>query len=163
MARPLALTNKRRDAITEAMLVGATMEVAADAAGIGTSTLYAWLARAREVRSELEAGAKPSSITKADKGRLELLEAVEKARATDEVNRLRRISAAAEDDWKADAWMLERSRPQRYARVSRHEVMGQDGGPIAVDTTPRQMLAEKLAEMAERMADAPTPDDPEAA
>jgi hypothetical protein len=49
--RPLRLTREVHDAIVSAVETGAYIKVAAQAAGVGASTLAAWLARGREAAS----------------------------------------------------------------------------------------------------------------
>lgn len=40
------------------------------------------------------------------------------------------VEKTAEPQWKADAWMLERTRPDDFAPKSRTELTGKDGGPV---------------------------------
>jgi len=44
-------------------------------------------------------------------------------------------------DWQAHAWWLERTRAARYSRRTQHEVMGVDGGPLAVSLTETRAKA----------------------
>lgn len=44
--------------------------------------------------------------------------------------------------WQALAWLLERRMPEHYARVSRTEVTGADGGPIALAERAERILAQ---------------------
>lgn len=43
---------------------------------------------------------------------------MERAMAAGEATRVRQIAAAGKDDWRAAAWMLERSAPERWAKPS---------------------------------------------
>ena len=60
------------------------------------------------------------------------MQAVEKARAEAEIGSVVQVVTAAKDPrhWTAAAWMLERSWPERWARVERTEHTGEGGGPI---------------------------------
>ncbi len=55
-------------------------------------------------------------------------------------------------DWKAAAWLLERMDPARFARITRHEVTGAEGGPVEVSGLDARAEVERvLNETAERL------------
>jgi hypothetical protein len=103
--------------------VGAPNKVACEAAGVSPSTLYGWLDRAKE---------KPAS----DYGRF--AEMLTRARHEGVVARMAQVQkAAAEGDWRAAAWLLERDLPARF------------GPPRAAqdDRSRRPTFAEALASL----------------
>jgi hypothetical protein len=72
--------------------------------------------------------------------------AVEKARAEAREVALDSIrTAAREGQWQAAAWYLERTAPNRYARVERREISGPDGGAITLLDLERE-VSEEAAE-----------------
>lgn len=79
----------------------------------------------------------------------DLRQRIEDARATWEADYVQRI--ATNQDWKAQAWVLERRIPKRWAPPKeRKEVTGADGGPVrlaSVDVVTRMSDVE-LAEAA---------------
>ena len=103
MGRPSKLTPEVEARIVEAVELGATWERAADAAGVGTSTLGLWRRRG-------EAGEVPYSA---------FLAALKKAEGAGVERALRVIRKAAEGGaWQASAWLLERRYPADYGRRS---------------------------------------------
>lgn len=58
------------------------------------------------------------------------------------------IAKAAQREWTAAAWLLERRYPKEFGR--RQEISGPDGGPIPITDTGRDRLAKMLEEMYQR-------------
>lgn len=107
MGRPTKLTPTRSEQILKAIKASATREVSARAAGVGVSTLYAWLERGRAEESG---------------DYRDFLDAVDRAEAEAEVTlglHVRR--AAAEGEWRAALAILERRHPERWARPRSEE------------------------------------------
>jgi transposase len=118
--RPGKLTAAVQARIVDAVRAGSRREEAAAAAGIARSTLQGWLARG-------EAANAPARFQN-------FAAAVRQADAEWEVAAVEAIgSAAADGDWRALAWLLERRRPERWGRTTRLEHSGPEGGPIAVE------------------------------
>jgi transposase-like protein len=119
MGRPTKLTADLKERLIGALRSGAPNETAAGFAGIAESTFYAWLARAQD-----DLKANPEIAT----DYTEFQEAVEKAQAEAELEKLLIINAAAKGkpttegapgtagQWQAAAWFLERRHPERYGR-----------------------------------------------
>lgn len=97
------LTPDMPDKLAALLRAGNYMGVAARASGIAHRTLQEWLQRGLSHRPE-------------DELYRELREKVDKARAEGEALHVARIAKAAEEDWHASAWFLERSYPERWAR-----------------------------------------------
>lgn len=124
MGRPTLLTEDRADRIVKMIRNGAYQHIAAAANGVHEATFYRWMAE----------GAKEDAAPLYR----EFREAVEEAKAAAEVGALLQIRAAAADDWKAAAWFLERTRPDRYSRRVEHA--GPGGGPVHVRTETIETL-----------------------
>ena len=130
MARPHKLDEDKIARVVEALRAGNYMETAAAYAGISKSILYKWLANGREVRQKVAKGGIASDL---EAKQLELLDAVEKARAEAEVRNVHLIQQAAQGGtWQAAAWFLERSHPGKWGRREKVEMSGPDGGPITL-------------------------------
>lgn len=138
MPRPTKLTPKLQERVVGFVRAGAYVETAAAAAGISKETLYSWLRRGA-------AGEAPFAA---------FAEAVEEAQALAEMRDLALIGKAAETEWTAAAWRLERKFPDRYGRRTKHEVSGPEGGPIEV----ADVRAKLLARLAPRNDGEPTGD-----
>ena len=119
MSRPkgttkLELEPELQTRILTYIRAGAYLETAAAAAGINRTTLHRWLKRGAE-------GEQPFA---------DFSDAVEKTLAEAEIRDLARIDKAAETQWAAAAWKLERRNPRMWGRREYNELTGADGGPI---------------------------------
>lgn len=123
--RPTDLTPERRDKIVQVIRTGSYQQIAAAAAGISTTTFYRWMER----------GADPNET---DPRYAEFRDAVETAKAEAEAALVATIRAAAPTNWQAAAWILERTRPDRYTRRVEHA--GPGGGPVKIETTTIETL-----------------------
>lgn len=113
--RPNKLTPERQERILECLRKGYSMQATAALSGVGKTTIYDWLRKARE----------------GDEMYAVFLEAMEHAAATFESEAVDAIVGAGKDGkWQAYAWMIERKHPERYGRhtTTRHE--GHEGGAI---------------------------------
>lgn len=113
MARKSKYTPEVQQRITQAIELGATYELAAAYGGIHYDTFRTWM-----------------------NSKSAFSEAVKAAEGKAAVKWLAKIEAAANDNWQAAAWKLERRYPHEYGKtVQRQEHTGKDGGPIQVDVT----------------------------
>lgn len=126
MPRPTLLTPEIHTAVVDAVRSGLPIKHACDAVGIDTTTFHNWMrtgeheerepyvqffhavkrARADNVRERL------ARISKAAQGREIVVEKVVK-KPNGEIQVERRFTRP---DWTADAWYLERTDPQHFAR-----------------------------------------------
>ena len=146
--QPRLLTPEVQEAICEAMEFGATLEIAAQAAGIGARTLDEWLQHGRkELRENPDAEGPCANFVRA----------VNIASAKLERDLLANIQAEAEKNWTARAWLLERKFPQRYAKVDRLRVSGDETNDKPIKTISREemedRLIEKIASVAKKALD----------
>jgi hypothetical protein len=68
----------------------------------------------------------------------------ERARARAEVSTLKLISKAADTSWRAAAWFLERTRPERYGLRQSVNLAGSPGAPVEVRTVSVDELEAKI-------------------
>jgi len=114
--------------IAEYVAAGCSLEAAAAACGVGGRTAFAW----QSVGEEWE-DADPAEIPEDRRAFAAFTAAVKEARLAAESRHLRVIERASTADWRAAAWILERTRPERYGRVDRLRVGGDaDAGPVRV-------------------------------
>ena len=142
--------------ITQAVSSGSTREDAAAYAGVGRSTLHAWLAEARDLDKNPDG--RPTTPTERQRLCLDLLDGVERGDGQIAVLMVGRVVAASATSWQAAAWWLERRRWADYGRKDflRSEVTGRDGEPLE-SVSPRDVLADRLA----RLLPAEPEDEPE--
>jgi hypothetical protein len=107
------LTLKLIDSICSYIRSGCDVMVAAQAIGVSKRTLGDWLCRGNDEIARrdqlLEADRKEEIFVK-------LVTRFEKAVAESEIRDMTRIDIAADTQWQAAAWKLERLRPGRYGR-----------------------------------------------
>jgi hypothetical protein len=101
---------------------GSYLETAAAAAGVNRSTLHRWLKRGAE-------GEEPFA---------EFRNSVEGALAEAELRDLARIDRAAETQWQAAAWKLERRNPKKWGRTV--DLSGTVDGAITLSNPPGETL-----------------------
>jgi len=142
--QPRLLTPEVQKVICEAIEAAANLEIAAQAAGIGARTLDEWLHHGRnELRENPDAEGPCANFVRA----------VTVASATFEIDCLAMIQGAAPKNWTAAAWLLERKFPERYAKVDRVRLSGDETNdqPVKISDEDRQnRLLDKLAAIAEK-------------
>lgn len=138
--RPTDCTPEVVRRICEALRMGCTRDAAAAAGLISRQTLANWLNRGAD-------GVEPY---------LGFVEQVQRAEDEAEQILLATIQAQAPQDWKAAAWILERRRPQQWARTQRTELSGPEGGAIRMQAQVVEIPAQAptAAAWAAQVADA---------
>jgi transposase len=117
MARKTKLTPELQKKITGAIAAGNYHETACALAGVSTSSFYRWMQQGEKARAGIYR---------------EFWEAVKKAEAVAEAKRVKIIADAAEENWQAAAWYLERRYPDRWGR-RKHEL--DIGGDLEIKVT----------------------------
>lgn len=141
MGRPTKLNYKVQEKIVQAIKAGNYIETAAAYAGINKSTLYDWLRRGEREKQRVEKNPR-YRIRKSEKPYVEFSDAVEKALAEAEVRDVLLISKAAEEQWQAAAWRLERKFPDRWGRrVIEHS------GDISINNPLKDLTTEELKKL----------------
>lgn len=107
MGRKTKLTKDIQEKLVSAIAHGNYHEVACFLVGIGSSTFYSWMKKGEEENSK--------RIYR------DFVEAIKKAEAIAEAQRLQVISKASHENWQAAAWYLERRYPDRWGR-RKHEL-----------------------------------------
>lgn len=126
--RPPKLTDDVADKVIEILRLGGFMESAAAAVGVHRATLYAWI----ELGDPEREGAR-----KADEPYRRFRERVEQARAEVEQQAAALVVKAAQEDWRAAAWYLERAAPERWAsKTRRSPSLTRDPGSPSTQAPP---------------------------
>ena len=107
MARPSKYNQDRHDRIITALRGGNTRRAACWAGGIEVETFHQWLRRFPEFS-----------------------DAVKAAEADAELAMVERVRTAANDQWQAAAWWLERKMKRDWS--NRQEITGEDGAPVRI-------------------------------
>lgn len=118
--RPTLLTPELRDKICNFVRIGSYIETAVAAAGLSKETFYAWLKDSAHLhtlkRNALENG-QPFEPTDDELALMEFSDALEKAMAESELADVAVVKqAAANGEWQAAAWRLERKFPKKWGR-----------------------------------------------
>lgn len=121
VGRKTKLTRELQAKFVRAIRAGNFIETAADYVGINPDTYYDWMRRGK-LSGEAHAIYRDFRL------------AVTEARASAEIESVARIRLSGQNgNWKADAWFLERSYPDRWGRT-RLEVTGSNGAPMSQGT-----------------------------
>ena len=114
MARPTKLTPEVEERLVRAISVGATYKDACACAGISFQTFLNWKKRAQ--RAVEQVGERDGEPEETDHPFVEFFDRIKRAQGEAAVGLLAMIGKAANRDWKAAAWMLERRYPESYDR-----------------------------------------------
>lgn len=120
MARPTDLTPELQEKIVAIVRKGNFRVVAAEACGIGESTLSEWIARGEGRDKD-----RPQTPEYAA-----FAAAIKAAEAEAEIAAMAVIESAGLETWQAAAWYLERKFPGRWGKREKHELSGPNDGPI---------------------------------
>lgn len=135
--RPVKLTPELQNEICKVIRAGNYIETAAAFAGVSKQTLYNWMRKGRQAKS--------------GKYR-EFLDAVKKALAESEVRDVMIIAKAAEENWQAAAWRLERKFPDRWGRKDRIDANLEHSGNITHRHIDLSSLSMEELEALEKIA-----------
>lgn len=149
--RKTKLDKDHTDRMVAALRAGNFRQVACEYSGLDYSTVVRWM-RLGTQRPNTPYG--------------EFRRAVLEAERHAEVNCVARVMKAAEKDWKAAAWWLERKRNDRWSRKEKLEHTGSKGGPITAQVKVLKELSDADLEAVEaiikRATSAGTPSVPAA-
>jgi hypothetical protein len=175
--RPTLCTPETTQKILTAIETGVPITAAAQAAGIHYATLANWQNRGQNAADIAHNG---GTIPQEEACYLDFFERVARARARGLEARLSRVVSIAEGgfvtkrtertfqsksgpvveveeafsppDWRALAWVLERSHREFFGKSERVELSGVDGGPVEVSHVEVDALAARIRAHVERAA-----------
>lgn len=136
---PLLLNDEMHERIVQTLRLGNYVEHAASYAGISRATLYNWLRKGDEAREKREIG---EPLDENEERYARFSEDVDNARAAAVVRNVGIIQQAAQTNWQAAGWWLERTAPQHFGRQMRTEVSGPNQGPVQVSVTRDDLIDE---------------------
>lgn len=126
MTRETALTPETHKAIVQAISLGSTYELAAQAGGVTYVTFLTWMKKG-------ELASRKTTLTDNDKLYLAFFNDIKRVEGEAVKRWLAHIEAAANDgQWQAAAWKLERRYPKDYARTDKFNHAGKDGGDLKI-------------------------------
>ena len=126
--RKLKLTTQLIKQCEDLIKAGNTLKASYCYLGIAERTFFRWL----------------SEGEKADKGiKRQFWQKVRGAEAEAQIRNVVIIQEAAQEDWRAAAWFLERRFPHKWGRKASHKVTGMEDKPVEIEIA-RQMLIEKF-------------------
>jgi hypothetical protein len=96
---------------------GQSISSAAGLSGLAESTVFSWLASARNAQGGAFS---------------EFLERYTRARGKAQGKMIQEIREAGQQDWRAVAWLAEKMFPEVFSPKLRHELTGPDGAPITI-------------------------------
>lgn len=138
MARPTKLNFDTQNKIITAIRAGNYIETAAAYAGVNKSTLYEWLKRGEREKQRVAENSR-YRIRKSEKPYVEFSNAVEKALAEAEIRDVAIIAKAAQEQWQAAAWRLERKFPDRWGRKDKVDLSAdKDGFKVIVEYVDKE-------------------------
>lgn len=111
------LTEEKIQLASKLIGAGNTVKTIYGALGVSKQTWYNWLDKGSKAKSGLYR---------------KLLEEVEKAESRAESRYVTIIAQAAEENWQAAAWMLERKYPERWGKKDRFAFEGDEGMKIVI-------------------------------
>ncbi len=142
------LDDTKREELINLIVLGVPISKSVGMIGISEQTFYNWMSRGMIEKERINTivGAKPKPE---EKIYLDFLESVTRARAEAIAKKVAVISsAAAQGDWKASAWWLERQVPEEFGKIERQEILSQSYSEVKV-TVSMGELQEKIAKVLE--------------
>lgn len=113
--RPTKLTKSLQDEFVKVLKAGNYIETAAAYVGLHKSTVYDWLKRGAREKERVRKDGR-LRVRKEEQKYVDFSDAVEKALAHAEIRDVAIIGKAAETQWQAAAWRLERKFRDRWGR-----------------------------------------------
>lgn len=117
VGRPSKLDEQSIERMVNVLKVGGYVDNAAAVGGVSRATFFAWMERGHPdgVRAEDAPGDAPRVLRAEDEPYRDFRRRITQAQADGEARNIAFIARAAPRDWKAAAWILERTHPERYA------------------------------------------------
>ena len=128
-----------QERLIQALKAGNYIEPACAYAGIGKSLFYEWMELGKNGKSEF----------------VDFVDAVTRAIASAEIGSVAKIKLAADIDWRAAAWLLERRHPDRWANTQRIELMAKKQLEDTLDLLQAKLPKESYEELIDALASLP--------
>lgn len=169
--RPSRLSPRILTELVEVLADGNYISTACQCVGIGESTFYEWRERGQSEVDRLAMQGMDSESMAVEACCGNLMEALgrcpeafdpnewafvvfkyqtERARARAEVNSLKLIRTAADTSWRAAAWYLERTHPERYGLRQSVNLAGSPGAPVEIRTVTVDELEATIERLRQR-------------
>lgn len=135
-----------RDDLLQAIRLAHSVKLSCQYVGIDPSTYHNWIRRGHQEQTNIDKGNNPNPT---EAQYLDFFHDAQRARAHNAMRRLARIDkAAADGDWRADAWALERMYPDVFAQQQRHKIDGEVevSGNVTADSMNR-FIGEALGDI----------------
>ena len=123
--RPTKLTTELMNEIAQYLRAGNYIETTAALVGIHRDSVYEWL-KPRNAEIERVSKSNRANIRKREAIFVEFTDTVKKAQAQSEAMLVGLIGQAAQKNWTAAAWRLERKYPDKWGRTERNVGTAQD-------------------------------------
>ena len=123
--RPTKLTTELTEEIAKYLRAGNYIETTAALVGINRDSIYEWLKRGAAEQERLMKNPR-ARIRKREQIFVEFSDTVKKAQAQSEAMLVGLIGKAAQKNWTAAAWRLERKYPDKWGRTERNVATAQD-------------------------------------
>ena len=123
--RPTKLTTELTEEIAKYLRAGNYIETTAALVGINRDSIYEWLKRGAAEQERLMKNPR-ARIRKREQIFVEFSDTVKKAQAQSEAMLVGLVGKAAEKNWTAAAWRLERKFPDKWGRTERNVATAQD-------------------------------------
>lgn len=120
---------QRFNQIANTIALGVPEKFAAMSAGISERTLRYWITRGKQCAERRDKG---EELDQESTDFAAFFDKVKRARGTFVAVNVAGIAKAAEENWQARAWLLERRYPEEFARRERLEHSGPKGNAIQV-------------------------------
>ena len=146
LGAPTKLNDELLNAISALLANNVPLTTVADYVGINRDTIRLWGNRGAALIDELDEN--PSrELDEIEHLYVRFYVETNKSYAKGEISLVQNINNAAQGDWRAASWMLERTRPEKYGKIDRTEIQQN----VTVDVDP-QTLSRKLNELMSNVA-----------
>jgi len=143
---PTKLNEELLKAITALLSNNIPTTTVADYVGVNRDTMRLWSNRGASLLAELDEDP-TRELDEVEQLYVRFHIETNKAYAKGEISLVQNINNAAQSDWRAASWMLERTRPEKYGKIDRTEIQQN----VTVDVDPQQ-LSRKLNELMSNVA-----------
>ena len=123
--RPTKLTTELTEEIAKYLRAGNYIDTTAALVGINRDSIYEWVKRGAAEQERLMKNPR-ARIRKREQIFVEFSDTVKKAQAQSEAMLVGLVGKAAEKNWTAAAWRLERKFPDKWGRTERNVATAQD-------------------------------------